>query len=69
MEQRVDGPRKMREFQKHRFDSTIRNDLEFLDDDIVIATYSKSGRTRVQQIEAQLGDECARWLDSGELCP
>jgi aryl sulfotransferase len=69
MEQPVDGPRKMRDFQNHHFDSTIRHDLKFRDDDGVIATYAESGTTWVQQIVAQLGDDCVRWLDSGELCP
>jgi len=47
-------PRKTREFQNHHFDSTIWNDFEFRDDDIIIATYAKSGTTWVQQIIAQL---------------
>ena len=47
-------PRKTREFQNHHFDSTIWNDFRFRDDDIIIATYAKSGTTWVQQIIAQL---------------
>ena len=53
-------PRKTREFHNHHFDSTIWNDFEFRDDDIIIATYAKSGTTWMQQIVAQLlfnGDE------------
>jgi aryl sulfotransferase len=38
----------------HQFDLTIRNDLRFRDDDIVIAIYAKSGTTCIQQIVAQL---------------
>ena len=47
-------PKKTREFQNHHFDSTIWNDFKFRDDDIVIATYAKSGTTWVQQIISQL---------------
>ncbi|MBW4492217.1 MAG: sulfotransferase domain-containing protein [Oscillatoria princeps RMCB-10] len=65
-------PVKTREFQNHHFDSTIWNEFKFRDDDIVIATYAKSGTTWGQQIVAQLifnGDpdlevaEMSPWLD------
>lgn len=36
-------PQKTREMHNHHIDSTVWNDIEFHDDDIVIATYSKSG--------------------------
>ena len=68
----VAWPVKTRELHNHHFDSTIWNDFRFRDDDIVIATYAKSGTTWVQQIVAQLiagGDpelpvaEMSPWLD------
>ena len=47
-------PVKTRELHNHHFDSTIWNDFDFRDDDIVISTYAKSGTTWMQQIVAQL---------------
>ncbi len=47
-------PRKLRELHNHHFDSTIWNDLQFRNDDIIIATYAKSGTTWMQQIIAQM---------------
>jgi aryl sulfotransferase len=47
-------PRKTRELHNHHFDSTIWNHLRFRDDDIIIATYAKSGTTWMQQIIAQM---------------
>jgi len=71
-DQTIRWPRKRRELHNHHFDSTIWNDFRFRDDDIVIATYGKSGTTWVQQIVGQLvfgGDpelavaEVSPWLD------
>jgi aryl sulfotransferase len=65
-------PSKQREIHNHHFDSTIWNDFAFRDDDIIVATYGKSGTTWTQQIVAQLlfnGDEdiavgeMSPWLD------
>jgi len=52
--QQPDWPKKTRELHNHHFDSTIWNDFRFRDDDVVIATYAKSGTTWLQQIVAQL---------------
>ena len=66
------APQKTRELHNHHFDSTIWNDFRFRDEDIVIATYGKSGTTWTQQIVGQLlfgGDptinvsELSPWLD------
>lgn len=38
----------------HHFDSTIRNDSQLRDDDIIIATSAKSDTTWMQQIVVQM---------------
>jgi len=62
-------PKKTRELHNHHFDSTIWNDFRFRDDDIVIATYAKSGTTWVQQIVSQLIFDGTADLDVAELSP
>jgi len=47
-------PTKTREIQNMLMDSTRWNDFRFRDDDIVVATWSKSGTTWMQQIISQL---------------
>jgi aryl sulfotransferase len=47
-------PQKTRELYNHHMDSTIWNDFAFRDDDIVVATWAKSGTTWTQQIVTQL---------------
>lgn len=62
-------PVKIRELHNHHFDSTIWNDFKFRDDDIVIATYAKSGTTWVQQIVSQLLFNGEEGLEVAEMSP
>jgi len=62
-------PVKIREFHNHHIDSTIWNDFEFRDDDIIIATYAKSGTTWLQQIVSQLLFDGAEGMEVAEMSP
>ncbi len=62
-------PVKRRELHNHHFDSTVWNDFAFRNDDIVIATYGKSGTTWTQQIIAQLLLPDADALPVAEISP
>lgn len=62
-------PRKTRELHNHHFDSTIWNDFAFRDDDIVIATYAKSGTTWLQQIVSQLLFQGQEGLEVAAMSP
>ncbi|MFC6639929.1 sulfotransferase domain-containing protein [Sulfitobacter sediminilitoris] len=65
----LDQPKKTREIHNHHFDSTIWNDFKFRDDDIIIATYAKSGTTWVQQIVSQLIFNGVEGHDVAEMSP
>ncbi len=62
-------PVKKRELHSHHFDSTIWNDFEFRDDDIISATYAKSGTTWLQQILAQLLFDGQEGMEVAEMSP
>jgi aryl sulfotransferase len=62
-------PRKTCEIHNHHFDSTVWNGFEFRADDIVIATYAKSGTTWTQQIVSQLIFDGAEGLNVSEMSP
>src|SRR6185503_19849782 len=50
-------------------DSTIWNNFKFSDDDVVIATYAKSGTTWTQQIVSQLIFNGAEGIEVSKLSP
>ena len=54
MDQMPATPRKTRELHNHHMDSTVWNDFKFRDDDVIVATYGKSGTTWAQQIVGQI---------------
>ena len=62
-------PRKTRDIHNHHMDSTIWDDFAFRDDDVIVATYGKSGTTWTQQIVAQLLLGPDPELAVGELSP
>jgi len=62
-------PEKTRELQNHHFDSTIWNEFNFRDNDIIIATYAKSGTTWLQQIISQLIFNGEEDLEVAEMSP
>ncbi|HYJ64622.1 MAG TPA: sulfotransferase domain-containing protein [Parafilimonas sp.] len=62
-------PVKTREYHNHHFDSTIWNDFNFRDDDIIIATYAKSGTTWLQQIVSQLIFNGQEDMEVAEMSP
>jgi aryl sulfotransferase len=62
-------PQKTREIHNNHMDSTIWNDFKFRDDDIVIATWAKSGTTWMQQIVSQLIFKGEEGLNVSEMSP
>lgn len=62
-------PKKTREIHNHHFDSTIWNEFQFRNDDIIIGTYAKSGTTWMQQIVGQLIFNGTEAIDLGEISP
>ena len=62
-------PLKTREMHNHHFDSTIWNDFDFRPDDIILASYAKSGTTWMQQILGQLIFSGAEGLDIAAMSP
>lgn len=68
-EKTIDWPKKTREFHNHHFDSTIWNDFKFRNEDIIIASYAKSGTTWMQQIVAQLLFNGLEEVEVAEMSP
>ena len=62
-------PKKTREMHNHHMNSTVWNTFKFRHDDIVVATYAKSGTTWTQQIIAQLIFGGADGVDVHSLSP
>ena len=62
-------PKKTRELHNNHIDSTIWNDFQFRDQDIVISTYAKSGTTWMQQIIAQMLFDGNTELEVADMSP
>jgi aryl sulfotransferase len=62
-------PRKTRELFNHHMDSTVWNDFAFRDDDVIVATYAKSGTTWTQQIVGQIVFDGAEDVPIHEISP
>ena len=62
-------PVKTRELRNHHVNSEVWNDFPFRPDDIIIATWGKSGTTWMQQIIAQLTQDADPTVAAGSLSP
>ena len=62
-------PRKTRELHNHHMDSTVWNQFPFREDDVVVATYAKSGTTWTQQIVGQILHESDPDVRVAEISP
>lgn len=60
---------KTREIHNHHMNSTAWNSFKFRDDDVIIASWAKSGTTWMQQILAQLIFDGAEGVDTSRLSP
>jgi aryl sulfotransferase len=62
-------PTKTRDIHNHHMNSTVWDNFKFRDDDIVIATYAKSGTTWMQQIVGQLVFQGSEDVDVHAISP
>ena len=62
-------PRKIRQMHNHHMDSTRWDGLRLRADDVVIATWAKSGTTWTQQIVCQLIHGGREDISAHELAP
>jgi len=62
-------PTKTRDIHNHHMNSTTWDNFKFRDDDIILATYAKSGTTWMQQILAQLIFNGREGIEVSKLSP
>jgi len=62
-------PVKRRELHNHHMNSAVWNEFAFRDDDIIVATYAKSGTTWMQQILGQLIFNGAEDVNVSQVSP
>jgi aryl sulfotransferase len=65
----VAAPRKTRDLHNHHMDSTLWDNFDFRGDDVVVATYAKSGTTWTQQIVGQLVHQGDASINIHDLSP
>ncbi len=66
---KIAWPVKTREIHNHHMNSIVWNDFKFRDDDIIVATYAKSGTTWMQQIVSQLVFNGEEGIDVSAISP